>query len=138
MYWVWVLWVGGITGTMGDILDTEFLVVDVNDNVTEIGSGEFVREPFRDIVSYPVCVTDEDCELSPRLASLTTGVSSTCVIPGPAVGGHSDTARGDLTAVALLKRKEVMVMMVTATDIMTGGTCSLVSVYIRMSCYHVQ
>ena len=61
---VFIIGVLGDSGGGMDGLEDGFLFDDVN-NGTDIdydaGSGEFNREPFRDIAEFGVCVTDEDC-----------------------------------------------------------------------------
>ena len=60
-----------------DDLEEGFLFDDIS-NDTDVdyyeGSGEFDREPFRDIHEFPVCVTDEDCEQT----TLNTGHDHRC------------------------------------------------------------
>ena len=62
---VWVCGVHGDSGDGGDGLEEGFMFDDIsNDTALDYneGSGEVDREPFRDILEFPVCVTDEDCE----------------------------------------------------------------------------
>merc|ERR1712106_232237 len=62
-----LVWVVGVFSDSGDgleDLEEGFLFDDINNDtdVDYVGSGELHKEPFRDILAYPVCVTDEDCE----------------------------------------------------------------------------
>ena len=61
---VFIIGVLGDSGGGMDGLEEGFLFDDIS-NDTDIdydaGSGEFAREPFRDIAEFGVCVTDEDC-----------------------------------------------------------------------------
>ena len=60
---------GGMDGLGLEGLEEGFLFDDLN-NGTDVdydtGSGEFAREPFRDIAEFGVCVTDEDCAVVTR------------------------------------------------------------------------
>ena len=74
MYCMWVLCLGGVLGSGIDnmeqdikkeesgieLVEEEFLIDDIN-NDTDTRSGVLYREPYRNISSYPVCVTDDDC-----------------------------------------------------------------------------
>ena len=59
---------GGVEEIEEDIegIEEGFFLDSFISNITaddyELGSGDFFREPFRDIAEFPVCVTDDDCE----------------------------------------------------------------------------
>ena len=74
-----LVWVVGVFSDSGDgvgELEEGFLFDDINNDteVDYVGSGDLHREPFRDILAYPVCVTDEDCED----ISMDTGADHRC------------------------------------------------------------
>ena len=50
---------GGLQG-----LEEGFFLDSFSNNTEDydVGSGELVREPFRVLAEFPVCVTDDDCE----------------------------------------------------------------------------
>ena len=77
LVFVCVIGVYSDSGDGIDDLEEGFLFDDIS-NDTDVdyyeGSGEFDREPFRDILEFPVCVTDEDCEQT----SVNTGHDHRC------------------------------------------------------------